>query len=130
MLRVTSTKLLLSSNSIRFFSTTKRTANLIQDLYLKELSNVKNNLDISKLTTPVGNVQEWHTPNKPQLPKLEGDEKIMLNQYINSKVSTLNESSSSSDNTTTTTTPEQELEEDWLVIDDIKNNDTTTSPDH
>ncbi|CAL9728351.1 ATP synthase subunit H, mitochondrial [Monosporozyma unispora] len=114
MIRVTATKL-LSSNSIRLLSTTRPNLNLIQDLYLKELNSVKNGLDMSKITSPKGNVLEWKNLTKPIIPNIEGKDDSILNDYINSKVSTLENSENTQNNTT-----QQEVEEDWLVIDDIQ----------
>lgn len=113
MLRITTTGI-LSKNFVRLFSNTSRASNLIQDLYLKELTSVKNGLDISKIVSPKGNVLEWQTPSRPVVPKVEGNEDALLQDYITSKVSVANESDPGQ------TQNEQELEEDWLVIEDIQ----------
>lgn len=113
MLRITVTRI-LSKNSVRLFSNTSRTSNLIQDLYLKELTSVRNGLDMSKIASPKGNVLEWQTPSRPVIPKIEGNEDALLQDYIASKVSVMNESGPGQ------TQSEQELEEDWLVIEDIQ----------
>lgn len=113
MLRITATRI-LSKNSVRLFSNTSRSSNLIQDLYLKELTSVRNGLDMSKIASPKGNVLEWHTPSRPVVPKVEGNEDALLQDYIDSKVSVMNESGPEQAQT------EQELEEDWLVIEDIQ----------
>lgn len=116
MLRVTATRI-ISQNSIRLLSTTTPRLNLIQDLYLKELTSVKNALDMSKIATPKGNVLEWTTPAKPTVPSLEAKDDSILQEYINSKVATTD---TNVDNNNASTTENDAEEEDWLVIDDIQ----------
>lgn len=70
---------------------------------------------MSKITSPKGNVLEWKNLTKPIIPNIEGKDDSILNDYINSKVSTLENSENTQNNTT-----QQEVEEDWLVIDDIQ----------
>lgn len=113
MLRISTASVLFKS-SVRLFSNTSRTSNLIQDLYLKELVSVRNSLDISKIASPKGNVLEWKTPSKPVIPNVEGGEESSLQDYINSKVSVISEAGSEQ------AQKEEEFEEDWLVIDDIQ----------
>lgn len=113
MLRATATRI-ISPNSIRLLTTTTPRGNLIQDLYLKELTSVKNTLDMSKITSPKGNVLEWKTPAKPTAPGVEAKDDSILQDYIHSKVATMESTSEQTSN-------QQDLqEEDWLVIDDIQ----------
>lgn len=100
------------ANQVRCFSNTHIQYDLIQDLYLKELNVVRNNLDMSKLTSPEGNVLQWKPLAKPVVPGVEDNEEAILQDYIKSSVSTESDPNSIPE--------QQEVEEDWLVIDEVK----------
>lgn len=82
--------------------------NVVQELYLKELKNVK--------LTPItakdaeGSVKQWSEPVKPKEPELEGQGTDALKAYSSEPVETKS----------TTVEEETPVEEDWLVLEDAE----------
>lgn len=80
--------------------------NVVQDLYLKELKNVKLNPITAK--DAEGNVRPWSEPVKPKAPELEGQGTDALKAYSNEPVETKTEAAEE----------EAPVEDDWLVLED------------
>lgn len=109
-----SSSLLLRRTNVRQLSTTRINHNAIQELYLKELKNVK----LSPITAKdaEGSVKPWSDPIKPKTPELEDQGTDALKSYSDQAVET---KSSEID-----TTEEATLEDDWLVLDDVEEEDS------
>lgn len=80
--------------------------NVVQELYLKELKNVK----LSPITAKdaEGSVKPWSEPVKPKIPELEGQGTDALKAYSSEPVETK----------TAAVEEEAPVEEDWLVLED------------
>ncbi|QLQ82136.1 hypothetical protein HG537_0G03910 [Torulaspora globosa] len=111
MFAVRSTSRLLSLNRVnlvRHISQTRINYNVVQDLYLRELKNVKLNPITAK--DAEGNVKQWVDPAKPKKPELEGQGADALKAYSEETVETK----------TGVVEEDSVVEEDWLVLDDVE----------
>ncbi|SCV00462.1 LAME_0G09868g1_1 [Lachancea meyersii CBS 8951] len=93
----------------RSFASTRVTANAIQDLYLREIKNVK--LQPLSAKDAEANVKPWSAPKAPQVPDLEGQGPEALKAYAEEDVQvskTKEESAAESE------------EQDWLVLEEIE----------
>lgn len=110
-----SSSLLLRKTNVRQLSTSRINHNAIQELYLRELKNVK--LSPISAKDAEGSVRPWTDPVKPKTPELEGQGTDDLKSYSDQAVET---KSSEIDTTEEATT----LEDDWLVLDDVEEEDS------
>lgn len=94
----------------RLLSTTVVRQNALQELYLKELKNVK----LSPLTAQdaEASVKPWAEPSKPSIPEVEAQGPEELQAYKNEPVETLSESAGGA--------AQEPVEEDWLVLEDAE----------
>lgn len=99
-----------SSPQARLLSTTLTRQNVLQELYLKELKNVK----LSPLSAQDAeeSVKPWVEPTKPKVPEVEAQDPEELQAYKNEPVETVSE--------TTDGHAEQAADEDWLVLEDAE----------
>lgn len=98
------------ASQARLLSTTAVRRNVLQDLYLKELKNVK----LAPITPQdaEGSVKPWEEPSKPKIPEVEAQGTEALQAYKNEPVETLSENVEGQ--------AEEPVEEDWLVLDDAE----------
>lgn len=82
--------------------------NVVQELYLRELKNVKLNPITAK--DAEGSVKQWADPVKPKQPELEGQGADALKAYSSEAVETK----------TDVVEEESNVDEDWLVLDDAE----------
>ncbi|CCK72946.1 F1F0 ATP synthase subunit h KNAG_0M00930 [Huiozyma naganishii CBS 8797] len=91
-------------------------ADLVQELYLRELRAVTQQLDRAALASPEGSVVEWSAPGRPAAPAVEAADAALLQQYRDTKIDVTGAVTSQS----AEQQPQQETEEDWLVIGDAR----------
>lgn len=107
-------KSLRAAPQARLLSTTLARQNALQELYLKELRNVK----LSPLTAQdaEGSVKPWVEPSKPNIPELEAQGVEELQAYKSEPVETLSEAVDGN--------AQEAVEEDWLVLEDGEEEDS------
>ena len=100
----------LCASRARLLSTSAVRRNVLQDLYLRELKNIK----LAPITPKdaEGSVKPWEEPSKPKVPELEAQGTEALQAYKSEPVETLSESADGQ--------VEEPVEEDWLVLDDAE----------
>lgn len=126
--------------TVRKLSTQTIRYNYVKQLYLNELQLASKQINISEIVKPEGNVINWKDITKPTVPKLEATDKTLLDQYILSKPTILNNDtvnlqdiSSTQNSSDANTTPNHtnqnsniENDDDWLIVeefvDDTKKN--------
>ncbi|SCU85756.1 LANO_0C05226g1_1 [Lachancea nothofagi CBS 11611] len=95
--------------SARTFASTRVTANAIQDLYLREIKNVK--LQPISAKDAEASVKPWNAPKAPQTPELEGQGPEALKAYAQEDVQVSKTEAESAAETE---------EQDWLVLEEIE----------
>lgn len=90
-------------------ATPARRADIIQDLYVKEVKAFK--APVLTAADATGSVKEWSTPSSPAAPAVEGDVAAELSEYESSavEVETAKPSESAADASA----------EDWFVIEEV-----------
>lgn len=100
----------LQRSNARLLSSTSVRRNVIQELYLKELKNVKLNPITAK--DAEGSVKPWTEPVKPKIPEIEGQGNEALKAYQNESVETKSSEAAPAE--------ESNVEDDWLVLEDVE----------
>ncbi|SCW00597.1 LAFE_0C07712g1_1 [Lachancea fermentati] len=94
----------------RSFATTRVSANVIQDLYLKEIKSVK--LQPISAKDAEGAVKPWVAPQAPKIPQVEAQGADALKAYAEQDVEVAKEKGEEASNETD--------EQDWLVLEEIE----------
>lgn len=95
--------------SVRTFATTGVRSNVIQDLYLREIKNVK--LQPVSAKDAEGSVKPWTAPQAPKTPELEAQGSEALQAYAQEDVHVSKTEAEASAETE---------EQDWLVLEEIE----------
>ncbi|QLG74340.1 hypothetical protein HG535_0G02240 [Zygotorulaspora mrakii] len=104
------TSSLLQRSNVRLLSSSPARRNVVQELYLRELKNVK----LSPITAKdaEGSVKPWSEPVKPSIPDVEAQGNDALKAYQDELVETKGSEAGASE--------DGNIEDDWLVLDDVE----------